>query len=285
MADVIDNQKIDSAAEATKMPDVQHLTINKETDASSSVNSARSSTHSTPLANGDHQASPSTAASEQPAGPIRTPFAHPLPSCKPPAQPELTSDQSSKYHTILTTVQGWKSLPTTTAKDAKTEPLSDGERMWLTRECLLRYLRATTWNTTNALQRLQTTMVWRREYGVDSFTADHISPEMETGKECVLGYDVNARPCLYLDPGRQNTKKSERQIEAMCYMLERTIDMMDPGQETCALLINFKNATSSKSPSAGQGRQVLGILQGHYPERLGRACISDCESESFDFMV
>jgi hypothetical protein len=58
-------------------------------------------------------------------------------------------------------------------------------------------------------------------------------------------------------------------------MLERVIDIMKPGQETLALLINFKSSKtrSNTSPPLSQGREVLHILQTHYPERLGKALI------------
>ena len=150
--------------------------------------------------------------------------------------------------------------------------------MWLTRECLLRYLRASKWSSTNAPKRLKDTLVWRREYGVKDITADMVSVEGETGKQLILGFDIHGRPCLYQTPGRQNTEKSERQIQHMVFMLERMVDMMPPGQDTMALLISFRGASSGGSPSVSQGRQVLGILQGHYPERLGRACISERKS-------
>lgn len=266
-----------------KLPAVELLSVQDNDTASSATSaqsktdqttpqSSRSSVHET---SADKAAAAETQETSPPAGPVRTPFAHPLPSCKPDPRPELTADQASKYATVLAAVQAWETLPTTTAKNAPKEPLSNDEKQWLTRECLLRYLRATNWATANALQRLQTTVVWRREYGVAKLTADYISPEMATGKETILGYDIAARPCMFLDPGRQNTKKSDHQIQALVFMLERVIDMMDPGQETMALLINFKNATSGGSPSVGQGRQTLTILQGHYPERLGRACVND----------
>lgn len=54
-------------------------------------------------------------------------------------------------------------------------------------------------------------------------------------------------------------------------MLERTIDLMGAGQETLALLINYKEAMNG--PKTGQARQVLNILQSHYPERLGKALV------------
>lgn len=46
--------------------------------------------------------------------------------------------------------------------------------------CPARYLRATKWKTsTAAIQRLEVTLKWRREYGIyDVLTAEHIEPEV-----------------------------------------------------------------------------------------------------------
>lgn len=215
---------------------------------------------------------------DQLKGPIRTPFTRPLPECKPIARPGLTAEQAGKYADLHATVTSWqKGIPTSTARNATTEPLTHNECIWLSRECLLRYLRASSWSPTEAPKRLMNTLVWRREFNVDGITADHVSIESETGKQHILGYDINARPCLFMNPGKQNTKKSERQIQHVVFMLERVIDMSPAGQETTALLINFRNSSTGGSPSIGQGKEVLTILQSHYPERLGRACISDCK--------
>lgn len=145
----------------------------------------------------------------------------------------------------------------------------------MTRECLLRYLRATKWNTAEAEKRLLGTLTWRREYGVEDLTGEHVGIESETGKQFIVGWDIAARPCHYLSPGRQNTEPSPRQVQHLVFMLERVIDLMVPGQETLALLINFKSSKTrtNTAPGIGQGREVLNILQTHYPERLGRALI------------
>jgi CRAL/TRIO domain len=74
-------------------------------------------------------------------------------------------------------------------------------------------------------------------------------------------------------PSRQNTDTSPRQIQHLVYNLERGVDMMPRGVETLTLLVDFKNSSSNKNPSAGTGRQVLNILQTHYPERLGKALV------------
>ena len=81
--------------------------------------------------------------------------------------------------------------------------------------------------------------------------------------------------CLYLSPHLQNTKKSDKQIQHLVFMLERCIDLLPPGQETLALLCNFKESRKGDGATVAQARQTLNILQNHYPERLGKACVKD----------
>lgn len=206
-------------------------------------------------------------------GVIKKPFAAPLESVKLILRPQLTTDQEKTYDALLQLVSSWTELPTTSAKGAAESPLTDSERLFLTRECLLRYLRATSWNLTQAETRLKATLGWRREYGVEKLTSDYIEIEGRTGKQLIQGWDINARPCHYMNPSKQNTARSDRQIEHLVFMLEREIDLMVPGQETLALLINFAETKSGQGASIGQGRQTLNILQNHYPERLGRALV------------
>ena len=209
-------------------------------------------------------------------GLIEKPFAKPLDNCLPLPPNELALVEIKRYEKVLKEVTSWTTIPTTSAKDSPTAPLTDDERMFLSHECLLRYLRATKWHASEAVTRLQQTLTWRREYGVENLTADYISVENETGKQVILGYDVQSRPCLYLIPSHQNTEKSDRQIQHLVYMLERLIDIMEPDQETLALLVNFNETNSGQSATIGQARQTLHILQNHYPERLGRALVINC---------
>jgi hypothetical protein len=202
------------------------------------------------------------------------PFPEPASGSKPAAAPALTAEQQTKYDELLTDVRSWETVPTTSAKGAEATPLADDERLWLTRECLLRYLRATKWVVPTAAQRLRSTLVWRREYGTDRFSADYISEENATGKQVLLGYDNEGRPCLYLLPQNQNTKETPKRVEHLVYMLEKTIDLHPPGQESLALLIDFRNTGAGGTPSMSMAKQVLNILQDHYPERLGRALLT-----------
>lgn len=214
-------------------------------------------------------ASSSTTAVDQPVadGKIRTPFNAPFPGSVLPPAADLTEPQKTAYDALL-------------AHCNTIADLSDTEKCWLTKECLLRYLRASKWDVPTAKKRIEATLLWRKEYGVEKLTADYISNENETGKQVILGYDKESRPCLYLKPSEQNTEKSPKQIQHLVYMLERVVDLMPAGQETLALLINFKSSTKSSSPNINQGREVLGILQNHYPERLGRALCINCKFPS-----
>ncbi|KAH8908380.1 CRAL/TRIO domain-containing protein [Coniochaeta sp. PMI_546] len=210
---------------------------------------------------------------EKASGPLKTPYPVPTSTSRPKEHSPLSDEQQKKYEWLLEQAKSWKEVPSTKGKAG---PLTENERFWLTRDCLLRYLRATKWIQKDAEKRLLDTLTWRREYGVDDvLTWDHISPENETGKQIIVGYDKEGRPCHYLNPGRQNTDVSPRQNQHFIFMLERVIELMPAGVETIALLINFKQSKTRKhtAPGIGQGREVLHMLQTHYPERLGKALI------------
>lgn len=212
--------------------------------------------------------------SQDAAQPRKTPFAAPLPDCKPAPKAELTADQQAKYDALLEKAQGFAEITCTTKADAS-GPIIDTERAWLTRECLLRYLRATKWSVPDAASRLMATLVWRREYGLEGFTPEYISPEQETGKQMIVGFDRQGRPAQYLNPWRQNTDASPRQIHHLFYMVERVVELMPPGVEQLCLCINFKTSKQRQNTSVpiSTAREVLHVLQNHYPERLGKALI------------
>lgn len=229
------------------------------------------------------------------------PFSDPAPECIIPAAKDLSLEEADKYkqvyqHFAAESFKAANSEDELKAKQTeKYTELTTSEKAWLTRECFLRYLRATKWVVQDAIDRIELTLAWRRLFGIaGAHEADNsvngvlVSPEMETGKEVILGFDNDSRPCLYLKPGRQNTKTSQRQVQAMVYMLEKVIDYMPSGQDSLALLIDFKllpaGTVSNKIPPVNIGRQVLHILQTHYPERLGKALLTNIPLLAWTFL-
>ncbi|EEB08563.1 sec14 cytosolic factor family protein [Schizosaccharomyces japonicus yFS275] len=206
-------------------------------------------------------------------GTYNAPLPYPDNNCKlAPLFRKLTEQQQKHYDEVLDFCLHLKEVPNS-AHSKENSPLTEFERYWLSRECILRYLRATKWRVQDAKKRLVDTLVWRRQNNVNDLSPSEIEPENYTGKQVLLGYDNNGRSCVYLYPARQNTKNSPRQILHLVYSLECAIELMPPGVETLALLVNFKSTSSRSNPSVGQGKEVLSILQTHYCERLGRALV------------
>lgn len=196
----------------------------------------------------------------------------PIPPPPPKASatpPKLTADQEEKYTKVYEhfTKAGY-ALP----GEEKSE-FTEEEEFWLSYECMLRYLRATKWDVQKAIERLESTLKWRREFGVYTHTPEYLEPEFLTGKQLLFGYDSQNRPALYMFPSRQNTETSDRQIHQVVWTLERAADLMGPGTETLALMIDYGEKGGKSGPPFSTSLKVLNILQDHYPERLGRAFV------------
>ncbi|KAF7312721.1 CRAL/TRIO domain-containing protein [Mycena indigotica] len=136
-----------------------------------------------------------------------------------------------------------------------------------------RYMRAAKWQLEDAKKRIRATMEWRREYQPDLITPDEVRVESETGKLILNGFDNEGRPILYVRPGRENTETSPRQVRYLVWCLERAKDLMPLGQESVAIIVDYKSTTLRTNPSIAVARKVLNILQRHYAETLGRAIV------------
>jgi hypothetical protein len=72
-------------------------------------------------------------------------------------------------------------------------------------------------------------------------------------------------------PWRKNTATSTKNIQETVFTVELAITMMPRGVETIAFLVDFSKTNYSNMTSPSQSKEVLHILQMHYPERLGIA--------------
>ncbi|KAL5519430.1 hypothetical protein ACEPAH_1113 [Sanghuangporus vaninii] len=148
------------------------------------------------------------------------------------------------------------------------------EKRWLEKpDTVPRYMRAAKWKLDDAKKRLKATLEWRREYKPDLIPPDEVKIESETGKILLNGFDKDGRPIIYMRPGRENTEQSPRQLRHLVWWLERAKDMQPPGVESITIIVDYKSTTLRTNPSIGTARKVLHILQGHYPETLGRGLV------------
>ncbi|CDK24557.1 unnamed protein product [Kuraishia capsulata CBS 1993] len=216
---------------------------------------------------------------------VKVPFSEPSEYSETPVFEDPTSeDEIAKYDTVLKHFQDPElklAIREKKCPPEEFEVLIPEEKSWITKECILRYIRATNWNVVECIKRLENSLVWRREFGIaggkfQKLFPEDIAAENETGKQLVFGYDKGSRPCLILANGKQNTKASYKQIQNLIFYLERAIDFMPQGQDKLALCVDFKSypevaMKGFNMPSVTVGKEVLHVLQYHYPERLGRA--------------
>ncbi|KXN81534.1 CRAL-TRIO domain-containing protein C23B6.04c [Leucoagaricus sp. SymC.cos] len=189
--------------------------------------------------------------------------------------PPLTPRERDSYKEVFEhfSKSGYK-LPDVPATNGE---LTEDEKLWLSYECILRFLRGAKWKPLEAIKRLEDTLKWRREFGLyTSLTADCVEKEARSGTQILLGHDTQGRPAFYMKPGKPalDTSNELRHLQLVVYMLERCIDLMPPGVETINLLLTY--TSTSTQPSISYARTVLSILQTHYPERLSHASLSNC---------
>lgn len=198
--------------------------------------------------------------------------------------PKVSAQEDALYRKILAYFSDPEyQLAIDTEHKTEKRALSPREKAWLTRECLLRFLRAAKWNEEHTIKNLEETMSWRREAGItyDSdkkpLRGDTVSIENETGKEILLGFDLDRRPLFYMKNGRQNTEPSYRQVQQLIYLMECVIALTPEGVEQITVLVDFKaykepGIISDKPPPIAIAKLCIKVLQDYFPERLGK-CI------------
>ncbi|KAA3457504.1 phosphatidylinositol transfer protein PDR16-like [Gossypium australe] len=151
-------------------------------------------------------------------------------------------------------------------------PLSGRSAKYCTDACLRRYLEARNWNVDKAKKMLEETLKWRLSYKPEEIRWHEVAHEGETGKVSRANFhDHQGRTVLIMRPGMQNTKSAENNIRHLVYLLENAIMNLAEGQEQMSWLIDFTGFSLNTSIPIKVARDIVYILQGHYPERLASA--------------
>ena len=173
-------------------------------------------------------------------------------------QREVKKEQDSSYDRVLPhfeqeslilPVKNLNGLGLGHNPDVEYQPLSTIEKLWLTKECIMRYLRSANGNDEEAIKMIEDTIIWRREFGLSTSACIAHSPfsqvarnENKTGKMILLGYDSHCRPLLCAKLGEQNSNPSFAQIQHIVYMIESAVSSMPLGVDTLTLLLDFHDS-------------------------------------------
>ena len=167
--------------------------------------------------------------------------------------------------------------------------LDELEKMFLSEETMLRYLKATKGRVHNAITRLEETLVWKRGIGLWDIegSAAELAPEFGSGKVVLLGYTRKAQPILYTWTAKNDQPSSFRQVKHIMFCMDRIIDMQLAGVQyvLCSVCngadiihggvmfcADVSGKTQTQSGAIGVSRQILNGLQAHYPVRV---CLPD----------
>ena len=134
----------------------------------------------------------------------------------------------------------------------------------------LRYLRARNGDNEKALQLLNGTIKWRKEFGLDKMNdwADIIKTENASGKCYSRGIDKEGHVIVYMKPRLENSKSHDSNLKHLVYHLERAISIMennDQGVEKMILIIDFEGYSLLNAPPMKTSMATLHILQDYYP--------------------
>ncbi|KZV47615.1 random slug protein 5-like [Dorcoceras hygrometricum] len=148
-------------------------------------------------------------------------------------------------------------------------PVSGRSLKFCTDACLRRYLEARNWNVEKAQIMLEGTLKWRATYKPEEILWHEVAHEGETGKVSRANFhDRNGGTVLIMRPGKQNTSSPEGNIRHLMYLMENAILNLPEGQEQMSWLIDFNGWSLNTNVPIKTARDIIYILQNHYPERL-----------------
>lgn len=90
---------------------------------------------------------------------------------------------------------------------------------------------------------------------------------------CVCYCHLDFVLLIFYLPIFQNTTSAEDNVRHLVYLLENAILNLPEGQEQMSWLIDFTGFSLNTSVSVKTSREIINILQNHYPERLAVAIL------------
>ncbi len=136
-----------------------------------------------------------------------------------------------------------------------------------------RFLIAREYKTSKAMEMWKKWYDWRTTYKADEIKEEEISHELKTGKAFWCGHDKENRPCLYLKIRRHFPKACpiEETLRFGIYLIENGVKIMEELGSSKMVVIWDREGFTSKNydkSMLGMAKQLMGILQDFYAERL-----------------
>ncbi|XLS57113.1 hypothetical protein HN51_006868 [Arachis hypogaea] len=149
--------------------------------------------------------------------------------------------------------------------------LSERSLKYCTDGCLRRYLEARNWDLHKSKKMLLDSLNWRSSFKPEEIRWSDVAHEGETGKVFRANlHDRAGRTVLIMKPGmHKNTTTPEDGTKYFVYLMENAVLNLPEGQEKMTWLLDFDGFSLTTNIPIKTSRDIIYILQNHYPERLG----------------
>ncbi len=141
---------------------------------------------------------------------------------------------------------------------------------------LLRYLVARDWKVLKAADMIDKTMAWRKARNAMNMVCSRCVVNPNAHCSMFVGWDLQHRPVLYMSHRwaleRQNM---EENVEHMLESYNHIVKLMPEGVTKWVACVDFVTYSHWRDGSPKSGKEVINMLQDHFPERLAMQVLVD----------
>ena len=141
---------------------------------------------------------------------------------------------------------------------------------------LLRYLVARNWNVKKSSAMLDKTMEWRVKVNSQTASCPRCPRDPDGHMMCFVGWDLQHRPVMYMSHRWAMERSNvEEQVTHSIETYNHMIRLMPEGVGKWVACVDFVTYSHWRDGNSKSGKEVVTMLQDHFPERLGLQVLVD----------
>ncbi|KAF8822154.1 CRAL/TRIO domain-containing protein, partial [Cardiosporidium cionae] len=160
------------------------------------------------------------------------------------------------------------------------------ELLWCNELTIARYLKCNSWDVASSLKQLHKTISWRRCVKPDKIVPFAIANQLVNGVLIRRGFDFYSRALIHCRPGFVKTAAKINVVSCLTYTVERALQSLSLSRNNArqiSVLVDCTNYNITQMPSLNSTKEVISILNEHYPGILHEILIIDAPTAFFSF--
>eukprot|EP00761_Pharyngomonas_kirbyi_P012795 gb/GECH01012822.1/.p1 GENE.gb/GECH01012822.1/~~gb/GECH01012822.1/.p1 ORF type:complete len:288 (+),score=48.98 gb/GECH01012822.1/:1-864(+) len=155
--------------------------------------------------------------------------------------------------------------------------LTEEEKEMCNGTCLCRFLRARKGSINNAAKMLEKTILWRREYQPARIPVSDVKWQAKDGKNYIRGRDRHGRPVIWMRARLDTPYAAEQKLKLIVFQVEQATQIADRENSDGKIdfVADLRDMSYHTVSEVSAAKQVVDVMQNHYPERLGYFLVVD----------